>query len=132
MLKLARRFVAALSAVWVMVALVEPPGLYVCPMHSMPAHAGHKADAPAAHHHHEGAGATSNATTPDNSNHHGKDCRCISDCLGGVAVAVVPSTPSFEFATTVEVASFVPSSTSAPADNVGLLLPHANAPPSLS
>jgi hypothetical protein len=128
---LSRRVVAALTAVWMVVAVIEPAGIYVCPMHSAAAVQTQApvTDASSAEHKH-GHEATADAERAPGSDHHGSDCRCIGKCVG-VAGAVMAPAPLLTIAAAIYAPEAVPPTPAhAPVSRGGLVLPFSNGPPS--
>ncbi|HKS06971.1 MAG TPA: hypothetical protein VJR92_11700 [Gemmatimonadaceae bacterium] len=116
------RIVGAITALWVTIALVEPPGVMICPVHDAPlsvvspdAHGGHHA-------------------MPDDSGNGptSECCACLGDCASTSAPIALP--------TAAIVASIVDVPTSdvpalpefAPITRGDVVIPFANGPPSLT
>jgi hypothetical protein len=122
--QLSFRVSALFAALWIAVALVEPPGMHACPMHNPDV--SQVAGDGGAHGHH------APAEPDDNGGHGAHHCLCLGDCAGATTgLAAVPET--------VVAATPVPAAVPlqappahAPFTRGGLVLPFANGPPRVS
>jgi hypothetical protein len=149
-----RRVFAAVTGLWLTVAMVEPAGLHACPMHDA-LHGGHGGgvvqtidagertatetapSANVAHHaQHEHSHGTAVQVVAAHSDGESDDAREVAAgclCLGTCCAATVVAIPDVGTSdvVVVEVASTAPSvaSVSAPRSTGGVVLPFANGPP---
>jgi hypothetical protein len=133
-----RRFTAALSGAWLIVALVEPAGVYGCPMHGAAARGvapqasavanpeGVDTGAGGEHAHHA-------PDAPDApSNHHDGGCLCISDCSGASGAVVTSQLVPLLSWAELPAGPLPEIPAYAPISRGGLVLPFANGPPVLT
>jgi hypothetical protein len=115
------RIVGALVALWVTVALVEPPGVMICPVHD--AQLSVDASAHATHH----------AMPDDSGNAPPKECcACLGDCVSVSAPLILPAATIVVSIVAVPVATAPSLPESAPGPRGNVVLPFANGPPRLT
>jgi hypothetical protein len=111
------RAIAVICAAWTAVALIEPPGVHYCPMHTehgavAPDHAAHGVEQPPA-----------GDPAP-----HGP-CLCLGDCAGVTPAVVTSGSVVIDVDVAVVDANPPAPPAHAPVTRGGLTLPFANGPP---
>ena len=115
------RIVGAVTALWVTIALVEPPGILICPVHDAPP----TVVSPDAHGSHHGAPADSDEETRD-------CCACLGECTSTAVPLALPTAPVVAAIVDAPASEVAALPALAPVTSGGVVIPFANGPPSLT
>jgi hypothetical protein len=115
---------------WMVVSLVEPPGLHVCPTHDAGLTITSVVDtADPAHTHHDAGAPTESPARGEHGSHDGGACLCLGECDGASRAATAPPPQVVDVIAIVPVAPLPGLPAFAPVTRGGLVLPFANGPP---